>query len=66
MNELSSYNKHLPGRIKLILLNKIDLCCFTNEIPEFNPIEDCKIIAISCKNNSGIESLKGTIEKLKI
>ena len=35
MNELSSYNKNLPGKVKLILLNKIDLCCFTNEIPEF-------------------------------
>ena len=33
--------------------------------PEFDK-RNCKIIGISCKNNSGIESLKGTIEKLKI
>ncbi|MDG2006292.1 MAG: Obg family GTPase CgtA [Thermodesulfobacteriota bacteirum] len=66
MKELESYNKDLPLRIKLIVLNKLDLCPFVNDIEEFNPIKDCKKISISCHNNNGIESLKEVIEDFKL
>ena len=35
IKELESYNKELPLRIKLIVLNKLDLCLFGNDIEEF-------------------------------
>jgi GTPase len=66
MKELESYNKDLPLRIKLIVLNKLDLCSFANDIEEFNPIKDCKKISISCHKNDGIESLKEVIEDFKL
>ncbi|MBT6796098.1 GTPase ObgE, partial [bacterium] len=66
MKELESYNKDLPLRIKLIVLNKLDLCSFANDIEEFNPIKDCKKISISCHKNNGIESLKEVIEDFKL
>lgn len=66
IKELESYNKDLPLRIKLIVLNKLDLCLFVNDIEEFNPIKNCKKISISCHNNNGIESLKEVIEDFKL
>ena len=66
MNELNSYNKDLVSKIKLIVLNKIDLCSFIEEIKEFDPIKNCKRIPLSCKENIGIEYLKETIEAFKI
>ena len=36
IKELESYNKELPLRIKLIVLNKLDLCLFVNDIEVFD------------------------------
>ena len=66
IKELNSYNKDLPLRIKLVVLNKLDLCSFKDDIVGFDPIKNCGKISISCHNNSGIESLREMIEDFKL
>jgi GTP-binding protein len=66
MKELNDYNTSLMPRIKLIVLNKIDLCLFTEEVDKFDPIKGCKRISISCINEHGLELLKESIEEFKL
>ncbi len=66
LNELKEYNKILPSRIKLIILNKYDLCKFKNHLNKFNPLKECRKIYVSCSNNYGIEQLAMIIQKFKL
>ena len=62
LSELTMYDKKLKDKIKLIILNKIDLCSFKNNIKEFIGIRGAPIISTSCVENIKIDELKKAIE----
>jgi len=64
LNELIMYNKKLKDRIKLIILNKMDLCTFRNDIKKFVGAKGIPIITISCMKDTGIDKLKKAIETI--
>ena len=64
LNELIMYNKKLKDRIKLIILNKMDLCSFRNDIKKFVGAKGIPIITISCMKDTGIDKLKKAIETI--
>ena len=66
LNELNQYNKFLSSRIKLVVLNKYDICKFKNKLNKFKTIKGCKKIYISCNNEYGIKQLIMIIENLKL
>ncbi len=64
LNELLMYNKKLKNRIKLIILNKIDICSFKSDIKKFTGIKSVPIISISCVENFQINELKKAIDAI--
>ena len=64
LNELSMYNKKLKNRIKLIVLNKIDICSFKSNIKKFTGIKSVPIISISCVENFQINELRKAVDAI--
>ena len=62
--ELNMYNKQLKKKIKLIVLNKHDLCSFDKNIKLFKGLKGIPIIKISCKNNFNLEKFKNIVKRI--
>jgi GTPase len=65
-NELKSYNKTLPAKESLIVLNKIDLVNdedYMNELTASFP-KNTKVISISAETGVGLEELLDKIDKI--
>ena len=62
--ELNMYNKKLKSNIKVIVLNKFDLCKFKNKIKDFIGIKNISIIETSCIKDINLEKLKNIIKSI--
>lgn len=60
IKEIKSYSKSLPSRIKMIIINKYDLCKFKDQLCNLVLDKNIKQVIFSC-----IDSNKHDIEKLK-
>ncbi len=65
-NELKSYNKTLPGKDSLIVLNKLDLVNdddYINDLKASFP-KNTKVLSISAETGEGLEELLDKIDKI--
>ncbi|MFL2630576.1 MAG: Obg family GTPase CgtA [Thermodesulfobacteriota bacterium] len=62
--ELKEYNIKIISRIKLIVLNKVDVCKFRDDLSKFKPLKNCSTILASSLDGFGMEDLKREIESI--